>query len=68
MVENRCIHTNWELTILASRFDTIARVIERVQRLMVGYGLANISVLKKKWEVIKTSLIEVNDLIDILQN
>ena len=56
------------MKILVSKFDTIAKVVERVQRLMIAYEMINFEGLRKKWEIIKLSKIDVEDLVDLIQD
>lgn len=68
VTENRYIHTNWELKILASKFETLSKIIERVQRLLIAYNMIDFPSLKKKWEIIKVTNIETEDLVDLIQD
>lgn len=38
--------------ILASRFDTIAFIIERIKRIMIAYNLIEFESLKLNWQPI----------------
>lgn len=68
VTQNRYIHTNWVMNILVSKFDTLAKVIERVKRLMVAYEMINFEGLNKKWDIIKVTKVDVEDLVDLIQD
>lgn len=65
---NRFIHTNWTMRILASRFDSIGEVVERVRRILLSYQMLEKTDLKKKWESIKVSNFPQEQLIDLLMD
>jgi hypothetical protein len=65
---NRFLHTDWTMRILASRFDSIGEVVERVRRILLSYQILEKTDLKKKWESIKVSNFPTEQLIDLLMD
>ena len=56
------------MRILASRFDSIGQVVERVRRILLSYQMLEKTDLKKKWESIKVSNFPTEQLIDLLMD